>query len=83
MKIAFALNAGSAVAAFVAAIFWFLSALGPLPTMQTYWGSAPSTDPLVHALNVSALMNRYAAGFSGLSALLFTAGILVGRRRSS
>lgn len=81
MKMVSALNIASAAAAFFAATFWFLSAAGPLPMMQTYWGSAPSTDPFVSALNSSAQMNRYAAGFSGLSALLFGLATLAERRR--
>ena len=63
------LDIGAAVSAFVAAVFWFLSAYGSLPPMITYWDAVPESDPFYRAVKFSALMNRWAAGFSGLSAL--------------
>jgi hypothetical protein len=63
------LDMGAALFAFVAAIFWFLSAYGQLPPMMTYWDSVPEHDPFYRAVKFSARMNRWAASFSGLSAL--------------
>lgn len=63
------LNIGTAVFAFVAAIFWFLSAYGKLPPIVAYFDSTPETDPFFRAVKFSARMNTWAAGFSGLSAL--------------
>ena len=62
--------------AFVAAIFWFISAYGKLPKMSTYWDETPPDDPFYMAIKFSASMNRWAAGFSGLSALSIVASIL-------
>lgn len=59
----------SAVFAFTAAIFWFISAYGKLPPMVTYWDATPDHDPFYKAVKFSAQMNRLAAAFSGLSAL--------------
>jgi hypothetical protein len=46
------LDFGAAVFAIVAAVFWFLSAAGNVPSIMTYWGQAPAlTDEgarLVH-----------------------------------
>jgi hypothetical protein len=39
------LDIGGTVSAFIAAIFWFLSAFGKLPPMVTYWGSTADADP--------------------------------------
>ena len=61
---------GAAVFALVAALFWFLSAYGKLPPMVTYWTSTPSDDPFYKAVMFSAMMNKWAAGLSGVSALL-------------
>jgi hypothetical protein len=63
------LDVGAAVLAGAAAVFWFLSAYGKLPPMVSYWDRAPDTDPLYVALKFSALMNSWAAGLSGASAL--------------
>jgi hypothetical protein len=63
------LDMGAALFALVAAVFWFRSAYGPLPAIVTYWGSAPSDDPFYQAVKYSAEMNRWAAGFSSVSAL--------------
>jgi hypothetical protein len=59
----------AALSAIVASIFWFLSAAGRLPPMIAYWDGAPEGDPFYTAVKFSARMNRWAAGFSGLSAL--------------
>jgi len=61
----FALNIVAALAAIIAAVFWFLSAAGKLPPMVTYWDSTPSTDPLYQALQNGVRMNRIAAIFCG------------------
>lgn len=64
------LDMGAAMFALVAAVFWFLSAIGKLPPMVSYLGeSNPPDDPFYQAVMFSAEMNRWAAGFSGLSAL--------------
>ena len=63
------LDYGAAGFAFIAAIFWFLSAYGKLPPMHPYWGQTPENDPFFKALKFSGRMNKWAAGFSGLSAL--------------
>jgi hypothetical protein len=59
----------AAVSAFLAAVFWFLSAYGKLPPMLPYWDEVPEHDPFYRAVKFSARMNRWAAGFSGMSAL--------------
>ena len=63
------LDMGAALLALVAAYFWFRSASGELPPIVTYWRSAPSDDPFYQAVIHSAEMNRWAAGFSSVSAL--------------
>jgi hypothetical protein len=37
--------------------------------MGSYWDFVPERDPFYRAVKFSARMNRWAAGFSGLSAL--------------
>lgn len=74
------LDTAAAVAAFVAAAFWFASAYGKLPKMISYWGYTPETDPYYLAIQFSAKMNRWAAGFSGLSALCMSISLLVHRQ---
>lgn len=69
------LEGGAALTAFVAAVFWFLSAYGALPKMVSYFDQAPQTDPFFMAVKYSAMMNRWAAGFSGVSALLISASL--------
>jgi hypothetical protein len=63
------LEISAAVLAFVAAVFWFLSASGTLPQMLFYWGHAPANDAFYQAMKFSAKMNTWAAVFSGASAL--------------
>jgi len=65
------LDFGSAGFAFVAAVFWFLSAYGPIPHMMPYWGYTPDSDAFYQTLMHSAQMNRWAAAASCVSALLF------------
>jgi hypothetical protein len=65
------LDAGTAFFAFVAAVFWFLSAYGKLPPMVAYWDSTPDSDPFYQAVRFSARMNKWAAIASGVSAVLF------------
>jgi len=65
------LDAGTAVFAFAAAVFWFLSAAGKLPPIVAYWDSTPPTDPFRQAVEFSARMNTIAATCSGMSAALF------------
>lgn len=62
----------------MAAAFWFASAYGKLPPPVAYWDRTPSKDPFYNAVKFSARMNKYAAIFSGLSALLFGLGPLFG-----
>jgi hypothetical protein len=63
------LDVAAAILAFAAAVFWFLSAYGKLPPMIAYWDSTPNTDPFYAAVRFAATMNKWAAGFSGASAL--------------
>jgi len=63
------LDIGAAILAFGAAVFWFRSAYGNLPPILPYWDKTPDTDPYYIAVKFSAAMNRWAAAFSGASAL--------------
>jgi len=63
------LDIGATLFAFAAAIFWFFSAYGEWPQMLSYWDATPESDPFYNAVKFSARMNRWAAGFSGLSAM--------------
>lgn len=64
------LDAGIILSAFVAAVLWFVSAHGKPPRMKFWWdGGVPDDDPFYMAIRFSAQMNRWAAVFSGLSAL--------------
>jgi hypothetical protein len=54
---------------------------GELPAMAMYWGHAPESDPFYQAVKFSATMNRYAAGFSGASALCMGVGLIIRQRR--
>ena len=74
------IDIGAAVFARIAAIFWFLSAYGKLPPLVTYWGSTPDADPFYNAVKFSAEMNKWAAGFSGLSALLMGTKLFIPTR---
>jgi hypothetical protein len=71
------LDAGAAAFAFVAAVFWFLSAFRSLPVMGQYFDHVPPNDPFYQAIKSSARMNTCAAVFSGLSALCMTLRIAV------
>jgi hypothetical protein len=71
------LDAGAAAFAFVAAVFWFLSAFRSLPVMGQYFDHVPPNDPFYRAIKFSARMNTCAAGVSGLSALCMAARIAV------
>jgi hypothetical protein len=66
---AIGLNVASAAAAFLAAVFWFLSAARPLPRPTTYWDHTPDTDPFLQALRAAVRHNRYAALCAGVAAL--------------
>jgi hypothetical protein len=61
------LDVGAAVFALVAAVFWFLSAVGNVPKLVRL--STSASEPFYSALQFSAEMNRWAALFSSLSAL--------------
>jgi hypothetical protein len=63
--------------ALVAAACWFASAYRELPVMATYWGHTPDNDPFFQAVKFSARWNRYAAGFSGASALCMGVGSFI------
>jgi len=67
------LSVFSAVAAFGAAIFWFLSAWGDIPPPVAYFDQTPATDLFFRAVQHSARMNQIAAALSGVSALAFAA----------
>ena len=71
------LEIGAAFFAFLAAFFWFLSSYGKMPPMVDYWDSVPETDPFYLAVKFSARMNKWAALFSGLSALCAATAIYV------
>jgi hypothetical protein len=57
------------VASALAAIFWFISASGKVPSMGTYFDSAPPNDPFLVAVRRSAVWNRFAAALTGVSVL--------------
>ncbi len=63
------LDIGAALFALLGAGFWFLSAYGKLPPIIPYYDATPANDPFYMAVKFSAKMNRWAALFSGLSAL--------------
>jgi len=65
--------------AIIAAGFWFISAYGKLPPIIAYWDATPANDPFYMAVKFSAAMNRWAAGFSGLSALCVFVSIITKR----
>ena len=73
------LNIASALAAFAAAAFWWLSA-SPLPPMVSYWGGAPADDPFFIALQESARLNGRAALCAAISAVLFGVATLIQRQ---
>ena len=62
------LDLATALFAFAAAVFWFLSAYGELPPILTYWDATPPSDPYRIAVARSARLNSIAALLSGLSA---------------
>jgi hypothetical protein len=64
-----ALDIAAALQALLAAVFWFLSAYGKLPAMVPHYNQTPDNDPFYQAVKFSAKMNRWAALFSGGSAL--------------
>ena len=64
------IDIAAAVFAIISAVFWFLSAVGKLPPMVSYYDSAPDADPFYQAIKFSALMNTVAALSSGASAAL-------------
>jgi hypothetical protein len=68
--------------AFIAAVFWFLSAYGNVPPLIAYWDYTPATDAFYRAVKFSARMNRDAAFFSGLSALSMTLRLVFSKRSS-
>jgi hypothetical protein len=77
MKLLPSLDIACALFALVAALFWFMSAAGKLPPMIAYWDSTPTNDPYYVAIAHSARLNRFAAGFSGLSALCLAISTIV------
>lgn len=70
------LEFGAAFFAFLAAIFWFLSVYGKTPPMLSYWDAVPESDPFYKAIKFSVRMNKWAAFFSGVSAVLGGANLL-------
>lgn len=70
------LNLGSALPAFAAAAFWFLSARNKLPPMVSYYDRAPDNDPFFVAVQAGVKLNRQAAYFAALSALCAGLGTL-------
>jgi hypothetical protein len=64
------LDGGAAVFALIAATFWLVSAYHKPPPMAPPHGDkTPESDPFDSAARFSAIMNRFAFLFSGLSAL--------------
>jgi hypothetical protein len=74
------LSLASGIFAFSAAVFWFISAANQPPPMVTYWDGAPPTDTFYASLAFGARMNRWAAFFSGLSAVCASAGVFLTTR---
>ncbi len=73
------LNAGAAITAFVAAMFWFISAAGNVPTPKETWATFLETPrEIVAAMKDSARWNRLAALFAGFSALFVSAATALG-----
>jgi hypothetical protein len=66
----------AAIFAFIAAVFWFLSAAGKLPPIVAYWDRTPDSDPFYQAVKFSAYMNMIAAIASGISAALIGVRLL-------
>jgi hypothetical protein len=64
------LNICSGLAALGAAWFWLRSALHELPQPVTYWNGSPPSDPFFMALQAGVRLNRWAAAFAGIAALL-------------
>ncbi len=67
--IAVVMSVLSAVSAFAAAVFWYLSARNILPEMVGDWDGFPSNDPFFVALQRGVTLNKWAAGFAGVSAV--------------
>jgi hypothetical protein len=64
------LNILIGLSALAAAVLWFWSASMALPQMGSYWDQAPPTDPFYVAVKRAARVSAWAAGFTGVSALL-------------
>jgi len=60
-------DASTAVCALIAGVYWFLSAAGRTRKLSIRENGA--AEPFYEALQFSARMNRWAAGFSGASAI--------------
>jgi len=71
------LELGAGLTALIAAVFWFLSAYGEVPPVVSYFDRAPDSDPLMVAMRSSANMNRWAAAFSGVSAMLVSVSLFL------
>jgi hypothetical protein len=71
-------DALGAAFALAAAVFWFLSARHNPPKIVTYFGGPPENDPFVTWVRSSAVLNRWAALFAGLSALCAVAHFILG-----
>jgi cold shock protein len=71
------LSVAAALLAFVAAIFWFFSAHGDVPQIVSYYDRVPDSDPFLQSLRSSALMNKYAASASALSAFCWGANVFL------
>ena len=65
----FILNIVAALAALAAAFFWFQSAAVRLPPTPIAFDVTAKNDKLHEALQSAARLNRWAAAFSGISAL--------------
>ena len=77
MTLSLALNIISAVAAFAAAVFWFMSAAKNSPPILNYWDSTPTNDPFRMAFERAVRFNRYAAILAGVSATALALSLLL------
>ena len=77
MTIADSLNLGTAIAAALAAFYWFRSAAFKLPNLTSGWGGSMNADhPWLKATARVAQLNQWGAIWAGVSALFaFTSAL--------
>jgi hypothetical protein len=69
----------SALFAFGAAIFWFLSARVDMPVIVLTWGEIKKLEQFYEAIKRAATLNRQAATCAGISATLQAVALLMER----